>query len=1329
MRIARFVLPACAGALIAAAPAAAQTPPRFRLDVWTTDDGLPSAFVSQMVETRDGFLWLASGGQLVRYDGFEFRSFTGATDTAFTARVATLYAGLGDTLWIVLENGAVVALAEGRATSPLTLPVDHAAGLAQDARGRLLLIHDRVWRWSAGRLDTLSPRGWRTVNSTAWRDGAGRVWVAGAAGALLRITEREAAVVGTTTALVPYPSRGLMARARRRGALTEVVDPTGVVLAAYRWSPDLSPLLVDRGGRLWAHNRREVRAYEPGRPDPLARVAVPPGFDFGAVLEDRSGNIWISGIGLIRIQAEPFRTLSREAGLPPGQIRALARGPLGTVLATQAQSPQRLYRIAGERAQPLGMESVRVDVDARGTRWQVDAGGAVRGYRDRGAPLRFPRRGTYSIVMADDPSRPGTAWFAGDRALYRAEPYAEGGPRIVDSIVLGGYPRRMAVAGDGVVWAATDDADGRQRLTRWERGAVRVFAREHGLPAVAIRAIVPDSGGAVWLGTYGAGLVRLAEGRFQAVRAHNGLAEDVVSEILDDGAGNFWMAGNRSVHRVARAEVEAFMDGRASRVYGVAYGRRDGLLEPETSGGHGARTNDGRLWFPTFGGAAVVHPAAALALDSAPPIVHVLGIRLADDLQPPRGLPRLPRGQRRLSIAYTAVDLRNPAGLRFAYRLDGVDADWIHAGTSRTAVYNDVGPGRHTFRVRAINAGGAWSEADATLAFTVPAFFHETIAFYLLVAALIAAGARFLWVARTRQLRRRQDELRALVDERTSELETALTTVGAQAEQLRSLDQAKSRFFANASHEFRTPLSLILGPIEDVRDGRAGPLPELARKRLDSVLANGRRLVQLVEQLLDVARLESGTLTLRAEVRDLVPLLRRTTEAFASLAERRGLAFRVSCPVGGLRVRYDPDQMEKVLGNLLGNALKFTPSGGRVEVRAHTEGDGPDGSCVVEIEDSGPGIPAAHQARVFDRFYQVDDSPRRAHEGAGIGLALARELVDLHGGTLALRSVEGAGSTFIVRLPLATGATHVTGETPVPRPGADARAAAFAGTAGAAPTPHPVAGPAVEDVTTVLVAEDNAELLAYLREHLAERYRVLEAGNGAQALELAREYVPDLIVSDVMMPELDGQALCEAVKRDPEIDFIPVILLTAKASRESRLAGLEGGADDYLAKPVDVRELLVRAANLITSRRRLKERWQEARRELPTLPVPRQPGAADTGAEAFLKKLYAAMAEHIGDEDFQVDALAKAVAMGRSTLYRRLETLLGRSPMDVLWDYRLEQAAQWLGETDANVSEIAYGVGFKSVPHFCSRFRERFGHSPSAYRQRQARATAEARRS
>jgi signal transduction histidine kinase/DNA-binding response OmpR family regulator len=1316
-------------AVLGASPANAQAPaaravaavPQFHLDTWTADEGLPSASITGIAQTTDGFIWLAAGGQLVRFDGVRFTVFDAESVPLLRARVDRVHVGVGDTLWISLDDGSVLSMAGGNFARLGRLPPGHHASALQQVQGSVLAWGTPPALWDGHAFRPIAvPSGWRAIpfSLVPIRDGDGTVWTAGRNGQVLRITTRGATVTGHTDAprMVADPSRARVLFVHHAGDVGHVVDSAGTEVAAYRWNPLIVPQLIDRKGRFWATLPGEILVYLPSQIDPIARIQVSHQFETLYGLEDRAGDVWFGGAGLYRVREVPFRTITRLPGStgPGRELAMLAPGPHGTLLAEEVRSDSGLYVMDGERVTRYRSGLATGATDARGTVWVLPEAGpaTLTGERPGHTGIVMPRPAGRPLLLADDPSHPGGIWYGGYSVAYRVDPYADGGARIVDSVALSGRLMKLAVGRDGTMWAvSTNDAHGTQ-LVRYDGHTTRRWGVQDGLPSTNIRSLLPDSGGALWIGTYGSGLVHLSHDRFQSIRADQGLAEDIVSCVLDDGLGNLWMAGNRGVHRVSRAGALAYLNGSASRVYGVSYGRDDGIADPETTGDPCVRTGNGRLWFPTFGGVAMVDPQAAIALDSTPPLVHILGLRTSGDTLLPSTITRLPVGQRRIAIAYTGIAFREPEALRFEYRLDGVDNDWIYAGTDRVATYTDVGPGTHTFHLRAVNAGGVWSTADADLTFVVPPYFHETIPFYLILLALAGIVARLVWRARTAQLQHRQDELSATVDARTAELGRTLAVVEAQADQLRTLDEAKSRFFANVSHEFRTPLSLILGPVEDIREGRAGPVSDSARRRLGTVMANGQRLVKLVEQLLDVARLESGSLPLHLEVRDLVPLLRRVSESFASLAERNGIAFRVSCPVGGIRVRYDADHMEKVIGNLLGNALKFTPSRGRVELRARVEGTGAEAMAVVEVEDNGPGIPAEHQARVFDRFYQVDDSPRRAHEGAGIGLSLSREVVELHGGTLTLRSVEGSGSTFIVRLPVATGDAQpvvepagpraVTAETPVP--------------AAVGPAPKPGAADA-DDVTTVLVAEDNAELLAYLREHLADRYRVLEAANGARALELAHQHVPDLIVSDVMMPELDGQSLCEAIKRDAETDFIPVILLTAKASRESRLAGLEGGADDYLAKPVDMGELLVRAANLIASRRRLKERWQAERRELPTLPVAFHPSPLDAGSAEFLKRVYSAIAEHVGDEQFQVESLAATVNTSRSTLYRRVEALTGRPPMDVLWNYRLDQAAQWLTETDANVSEIAYGVGFKSVPHFCARFRERFGESPTGYRR------------
>lgn len=445
-------------------------------------------------------------------------------------------------------------------------------------------------------------------------------------------------------------------------------------------------------------------------------------------------------------------------------------------------------------------------------------------------------------------------------------------------------------------------------------------------------------------------------------------------------------------------------------------------------------------------------------------------------------------------------------------------------------------------------------------------------------------------------------------------------------------------------------------------------------------------------------------------------MLQRLASSFQTLARNRGIHFEAKVPPGPLVVTADADHLEKVYANLLGNALKFTPEGGgvRFEVDAGegTEG-GAEGMFVVTVDDDGPGIPEHERDRIFQRFHQVDGSARRAHGGTGLGLAIAKEIVELHGGRIEVRSEAGGGSRFTVRVPMAgpelqaapplpDGAgLHDTSEGPAPP--------RVAASPPAAPSDLP------DDALrpTVLVVEDHQELRAYLRRHLEESYRVVEAANGAEGLAEARRSVPDLVLCDVMMPVMDGEAFCREIRSDPELSFLPVIMVTAKASRSSRLSALEGGADDYIVKPFDPQELRLRIGNLLSARRRLEERLREEGRTLPLVEVG---SAVANGGTRFARDLDAVLAEHMGDEDFGVDTLAKALAMSRATLYRKTDDELGTSPMELLWRFRLRQAAHIFRETDATVSEVAYACGFKTVPHFTRRFRERFGVTPAAYR-------------
>ncbi len=526
---------------------------------------------------------------------------------------------------------------------------------------------------------------------------------------------------------------------------------------------------------------------------------------------------------------------------------------------------------------------------------------------------------------------------------------------------------------------------------------------------------------------------------------------------------------------------------------------------------------------------------------------------------------------------------------------------------------------------------------------------------------------------------------------------------------LEEIDRFKTRFFANVSHEFRTPLTLTLGPLEDLRDGRHGPLPESAARQVQLAHRNASRVLDLVNQILELARLESGRLSLETERFDLAAFLRDVSRQFISAAERRSISFSVQLPEEPLCIHADPRRLGSVFSNLLSNALKFTPKGGAVRIGLAADAE----TARITVRDSGPGIPAHILPHLFERFSPIEASSDWAHPGVGIGLSLVRELVELHGGAVRVESDWGFGSTFTVELPV---------ETARLQPGLSSDKgsdATFALPEVALPSPDdPIwdDDPADDDRTTVLVVEDNADVRLHIRGHLSDVYRIIEAANGEQGLQKARECVPDLVVADVMMPGMDGLTLCRRLKGDRQTDFIPVILLTARAGRQDRLEGLHTEADAYLTKPIDMAELKVRIKNLIRLRQRLRDRVQQTpeREQLSDLLHPAEVDAAST-AEELVKRIRGVIEANLGDESFTVERLADEVGLSRGHLHRRLRILLGEAPSDAIRRMRLERAAQLLAAQAGTVSEVAYAVGFKSVAHFSNTFDRHYGCRPSAF--------------
>ncbi|MEO1033023.1 MAG: ATP-binding protein [Bacteroidota bacterium] len=655
---------------------------------------------------------------------------------------------------------------------------------------------------------------------------------------------------------------------------------------------------------------------------------------------------------------------------------------------------------------------------------------------------------------------------------------------------------------------------------------------------------------------------------------------------------------------------------------------------------------------------------------------------------------KLPYNKSNISFTFTAPQFKNAENKRYTFQLKGQEEAWSAPSTENSISYNNLKPGYYTFKVKAIN--DYWfigPETKVSFIIEKP-WYWNTASITLYVLALL--GITFLYVQwRTKQLKSRNLELSQAVDKAVEETKR-------QAKKIQELYEVKNRFFANISHELRTPLTLILGPSEELTQ-EADLSPRL-KNNASFIANNAKRLLKLINQLLDLSKLEEGSMKLKASQDNIVSTISTITGAFQSLAKSKGIELFFETDNKEHFVFFENDKIELIINNLLSNALKFSNAGDVVNIRAYRK----NSNFYVEVNDTGIGINPDQLPYIFDRFYQVDNKYSRSYEGTGIGLSLTKELVELHGGTIEVESQPDIGTSFKVKLPF--GKTHLNRHQIVK----------FSSTIQKSNLND--SNPLIEisqdatsqtDKNLVLVVEDNIEMRSYIKTTIQENNFVLEAENGVKGLELAKESVPDIIISDVMMPKMDGIEMCKLLKETPITSHIPIILLTAKASEEDKIEGLSLNADAYLVKPFNKLELVVRIQNLIANRKLLQKRFATT-----TLISPKEI-SVNSLEEVFLEKIVDTIETHIENESFGVSELADSVSLSRSQLHRKLLSLTNQTPSFFIRKYRLERAKQLLEKGAGRVSDIAYSVGFSSPSYFTKCFTETFGISPKDVEKRQ----------
>ncbi len=800
----------------------------------------------------------------------------------------------------------------------------------------------------------------------------------------------------------------------------------------------------------------------------------------------------------------------------------------------------------------------------------------------------------------------------------------------------------------------------------------------------------------LWIGTSGGGLnqFNIDEGTFEHFTEKDGLPNNVVYGILPDKKGNLWLSTNKGLSKFNPQE-------KTFRNYDV----NDGLQSNEFNTGAYFLSKNGEMFFGGIKGVNYFYPDEIKDNQHIPKIVFTnlkLGDRYITNKSDKSILQKPISETTELVLSYAddvitfefaALDYSTPSKNRYAYKLDNLNKDWIYSGSDRSATFTHLPFGEYVLRIKGSNNDGIWNETGIALKLIITPPWWSRWWAYILYGIIILLVLSLI----------RRYELNRL------RLKNQLRVEKVETDSLRNLDQLKSHFFANISHEFRTPLTLILGQVESVLSSN---IESKEKGKLQVANRNARKLLTLINQLLDLSKLEAGSMELKAEQHNIILFLKSVFFSFESIAESKKINLKFDSEYSNIPVRYDTDKMEKIICNLISNAFKFTSENGEIKLSVNIVSS----NVEISIKDTGIGIPDDSLPHIFNRFYQVDGSSTREQEGTGIGLALTKELVELHKGQITANSKEGEWTEFIIHLPIDSSkiendiayelSNNNSDQQNIPIDVEVLEAELIPNNQPASSIKNQESSPK----EIILIVEDNTDVRAYIREQLENDYKVIEASNGEEGITNAQIEIPDLIITDVMMPKMDGYQFSKKIRNDEKTSHIPIIMLTAKAGLDDKIEGLETGIDDYLTKPFSARELKVRVKNLIYQRRELRKRFSKTSvikpSEVSTISID----------QVFLEKTIKTIESNFEDEQFSVDLLSEQMNMSVSQLNRKLNALIDQPPGQLIRTFRLQRAAELLKQNSGTVAEICYKVGFNDQAYFARAFKKQFGVSPSEFK-------------
>ncbi|PKP12977.1 MAG: hypothetical protein CVU08_07735 [Bacteroidetes bacterium HGW-Bacteroidetes-3] len=1344
----------------------------FRFKHLSNNNGLSQNLVLSIAQDREGFMWFGTKDGLNKYDGYQFTVYQNEpnnSNSISSNNITELFTDNNGKLWVGTENGILNFYNAGsQSFQRIFLPINQSKSknseainsIAQDKTGDIWVgtIGNGVFKipFLNQKFDSNKIKQYQNDTSGKYQlcsnvikkifvDNQGIIWIGTDKGLNRMDPETESfssfyfnvkhpnAPASDTdfsvSAISKADNNNLWLGTRSGLVKFNVVDKSYKVfrhhlsIFRYGWG-EINGIAQDRQNNLWLATPGELMLfntktlkYESVKNDPLKPESISYN-SISSLFFDRTNIMWIGtsgmGIDFYDSKANRFGLLKRN-NKPDSRVTGFS---IRAVLEESERyvwiSAEVLYRWDRKTGELKSFETSSKNLDAFGNTnvWSMikTKDGKLWFASTEGLFVYNPKT-AISKLFRYDPKKPdgiqprgvssifedknGILWIVSESFLSKMTDREKG---IFKHYKLANIPeyrttKRCVIYEDGKdqLWLATKNG-----LMVFDKNKELFYGYQNNpeipnsLSNNQVNYIFPDPvkpADFLWIGTSGGlNLFDISKQSFTHFTQKEGLPNNVIYGILSDSQDNLWLSTNRGISKY-NLKTKKFRN----------YDVEDGLQSNEFNTGAVFKSSKGEMFFGGINGLNYFFPDQINDNPFQPPI-EVTGLKVYSQSKKNEGAEvrnmkvnlnekiTFNHNDDIIIFEFAALDFAVPSKNKYAYILENFNDNWIYADNSRTATFTHLPSGNYILKVKGSNNDGVWNEEGVSIPIKVLPHWSGTWLAYIIYLLLFIS---LLYYIRSYEMKR-------------IKMKNELKLEQKEYNNLKGLDKLKSRFFANISHEFRTPLTLISGYAENLKE--ALPSNNL-KKQVFGIDQNAKKLLKLINELLDLSKLEDGKMSLALSQQNIVLYLKNLFFSVESFAEKRNISLHFISDEIDIQAIFDSEKMEKIMMNVIANALKFTPENGNITLTIQRKNKETLSICVC---DSGIGVEQDAISRIFDRFYQADNSDTRLYEGTGIGLALVKEFVVLHEGTVkAFRNEDLNGQnglTISIEIPIGP-----ISEKSIENKG-DAENKTVNGL-----NMNKERAPLIPEINfdkkIILLVEDNLAIRTFIGNFLQPTYKIIEANNGEEGIEQAKKTIPDVIITDVMMPILDGISMVHLLRNDEKTSHIPIIILSGKATLEDKLIGLETGIEAYLTKPFSVKELQIIVNNLIQQREQLRKKYQNkfvvSTDEIPLASVDQQ----------FLEKAIQHIKDNLENTNFSVELLADKLCLSPSQLNRKLQALIDQAPGQLIRNIRLQRATELIKQNAGSLADICFQTGFNDQTYFSRAFKNQFGCSPSAFKK------------